>query len=88
VDGEGCELFQPATYTERIEQATQMVQELEIAPLVLIDEMDNAVWCTYGPAPNSAYLIGTDGRIVEKQGWYEPQAMETAIKDYLAGEGG
>ena len=73
------------TYEERVAQAIQMVQELEITVPVLIDEMDNPLWCTYGPAPNIAYLIGTDGRIVEKQGWYQPEQMEAAIEKYLAG---
>ena len=50
---------------------------------VLVDEMDNPVWCTYGAMPNSAYLIGTDGTIVEKQAWYKPQLMEEAILSYL-----
>ena len=49
--------------------------------------MDNPVWCTYGPAPDIAYLTGTDGRIVEKQGWYQPQLMEAATIDYLTGDG-
>ena len=51
---------------------------------MLVDEMDNPLWCTYGPAPDIAYLIGTDGKIVEKQGWYNPEEMEAAIVDYLA----
>lgn len=49
---------------------------------VLVDEMDNPLWCTYGPAPDIAYLIGTDGKIVEKQGWYDPEQMESAILAY------
>ena len=82
VDEEGCSLLQPTNYGERVAQATQMAQELNITVPVLVDEMDNAVWCTYGPAPNSAYLIGIDGTIIEKQDCYQPQIMETAIIDY------
>jgi hypothetical protein len=83
VDKQGNPLSQPTTYDERVAQATQMVQELGITTPVLIDEMDNPVWCTYGPAPNMAYLIGTDGRILEKQQWYQPQQMEAAIIKYV-----
>jgi len=83
MDKEGCALTQPTTYEERVAQATQMVQELGVTVLVLIDEMDNPVWCTYGPAPNIAYLIGTNGKIVEKESWYQPQEMEAAIETYL-----
>jgi hypothetical protein len=50
---------------------------------VLIDEMDNPVCCTYGPAPNMAFLICTDGRILEQQHWYQPQQMEAAIAKYV-----
>ena len=82
-DKEGRSLTQPATYEERVTQATQMIQELGITVPVLIDEMDNPVWCTYGQASNIAYLIGTSGTVVEKQGWYQPLSMEAAIKSYL-----
>jgi len=60
-----------------------MIQEIGITVPVLIDEIDNPVWCTYGPAPNIAYLIDRDGIIVEKQGWYQPDLMEIVIDKYL-----
>jgi hypothetical protein len=60
-----------------------MVRELGITIPVLIDEMDNPLWCTYGPAPNIAYLIDSDGKIIGKQGWYDPQLMKVAIEEYL-----
>jgi len=53
---------------------------------VLVDEMDNALMCTYGPAPNIAYLIGTDGKIIAKRGWYQPIQMEVAVREYLGNE--
>ena len=80
----GEPLTQPSTYQERVAQSTQMARELSITIPVLIDEMDNPLWCTYGPAPDIAYLIGTDGRIVAKQGWYEPTLMKAAIEAYLS----
>ena len=45
--------------------------------------MDNPLWCTYGPAPDIAYLIGMDGTVVEKQVWYQVELMEEAIINYL-----
>ena len=81
--GEGNPLAQPVTYEERVQLAARTIAEEGLTVPVLVDRMDNPVWCTYGPAPDIAYLIGTDGRIVEKQGWYQPQLMETAIIDYL-----
>ncbi len=84
-DAEGNPVYQPQTYEARLELARKTVTEEGIEVPVLVDEIDNPIWCTYGPAPNIAYLIGTDGRIVEKQGWYQPELMEAAIEKYLAG---
>jgi len=50
---------------------------------VLVDEMDNPLSCTYGPAPDIAYLIGTDGTVVKKQFWYQAPRMEEAVINYL-----
>ena len=77
---------QPETYQERVRYALRTIEDESLTVPVLIDGMDNAVWCTYGPAPNSAYLIGTDGTVVARQGWYDPAEMELAIQAYL-GEG-
>jgi hypothetical protein len=76
-------LSQPETYRERVEMARRTIAAEEITVTLLVDEMDNPLMCTYGPAPNNAYLIGTDGKIVYKQGWYNPSEMERAIQDYL-----
>jgi hypothetical protein len=84
--GEGNLLAQPVTYEERVKLASRTIAEERITVPLLIDEIDNPVWCTYGPAPNIAYLIGTDGTVVEKQAWYQPQEMEAAILDYLASD--
>jgi len=50
---------------------------------LLVDEIDNPVWCTYGPAPNIAYLIGTNGKIIAKQGWYDPKLFEQELLAYM-----
>ena len=82
-DKEGCSLTQPETYEERVAQASQMVEELGITVPVLIDEMDNPVWCTYGQAPNNAYLVDTSGKIIETESWYQPQEMAAAMETFL-----
>ena len=82
-DKDGDPVSQPLTYEERVELARKTVAEEPISSQVLVDEMDNAVWCTYGPMPNIAYLIGTNGKIITKQNWYEPEEMEAAIQEYL-----
>ena len=77
---------QPEAYQERVRNARKTVEAEALSVPVLVDGMDNAVWCTYGAAPNSAYLIGKDGAVVAKQGWYDPAGMERAIQAYLAEE--
>ena len=61
-----------------------MKKQLDISLPVLVDEMDNRVWCTYGPAPDMAYLIDTDGTVLLKQCWYQPGPLEEAFKSYLS----
>ncbi len=52
---------------------------------MLVDGMDNAVWCPAGPAPNIAYLLGRAGTIVTRQEWYVPSAMADAVAGLLDG---
>ncbi len=87
VDAAGCDIIQPVSYKERVATARQMAEELGITVPVLIDEMDDAVWYIYGPAPNLAYLIDSQGKVHLKQGWFQPDEMEKAIIDYLKGSG-
>ena len=59
---------QPRTYDERVANAEDMVRLIEGNQLLLIDDLgqgnkSNPLWCTYGPAPNSAYLIRQDGNL-------------------------
>jgi hypothetical protein len=82
-DEEGNPIYEPQTYEERLELAIKTINVEGITVPVLVDEMDNPLWCTYGPAPNIAYLIGTDGKIVARQGWYNPEEMESSILAYL-----
>jgi len=85
-DEEGNPVYQPMTYEERLELARKTAADEKIDMPVLVDEIDNPVWCTYGPAPNIAYLIGTEGRIITKQGWYNPEQMESAIQAYIGND--
>jgi hypothetical protein len=65
--------------------ASRFIEDAEVVMPVLVDEIDNPLWCTYGRMPNMAYLIGADGRIVLRQEWNDPGGMEDAIPDYLEG---
>lgn len=83
MDEEGNPVGQPQAYEERLELAQKTAAAEEISLPMLVDEIDNPVWCTYGPGPNIAYLIGTDGKIVIRQTWYDPKLMEQGITEYL-----
>jgi hypothetical protein len=83
-DANGNPVNEPKTYGERVDLAMKTVADENLTVPVLVDAMDNAIWFTYGPAPNIAYLIGTDGKIVFKQTWFDPVQMEMEIAKYLA----
>ncbi len=82
-DRSGAPVNQPDTFEERMGLARKVVSEEGLELPVLVDEMDNPVWCTYGPAPNIAYLISTEGRIALRQPWYDVAGMEKAIRKLL-----
>ncbi len=84
-DTEGNPVGQPGTYEERVALARQTAEDEDMTVLLLVDGMDNAVWCTYGPAPNAAYLIAQDGTILTRQTWYDPPAMADAVAGLLDG---
>ena len=63
--------------------ARKTIEEAGLAALVLVDEIDNLLWCTYGRMPNNAYLIGMDGRVVTRQEWNNPTEMDSEIRRYL-----
>ena len=79
----GNPIAQSLTYEARLELAHQTIIEAGVKVPVLVDEIDNPVWCTYGPAPNSAYLIGIEGSIILKQSWYDPTQVEKVLINYL-----
>jgi hypothetical protein len=61
---------QPQTYGERLQLASILQNQFPLNVPVLLDLPCNMWWNTYGPAPNNAYLIQSDGRIFRKHGWF------------------
>jgi hypothetical protein len=83
---------QSTTFEQRLEAAEAIAPLLEGDQLVLIDELAppasvDPVWCTYGPAPNSAFLIRQDGILKVVQAWLDVEAMEAAILRLLGEPG-
>jgi len=84
-DAEGNPIEQPTMYEERVAMAIKTIEEAGLAMPVLVDEIDNPLYCSYGRRPNNAYLIGMDGRVLLYQEWNLPDEMEAAIQQYLDG---
>jgi len=79
---------QPRTYDERVFLAAAMATAVEGAQTLLVDDLtpgsrNNPLWCTYGPAPNSAYLIDRNGVFRVVQQWVDTPALEAAIDQLL-----
>jgi hypothetical protein len=80
------EYSQPNTYGERLEVARQVTHDG--SQLLLVDdlapqELNNPVWCTYGPAPNAAFLIAQDSTVHSAHLWFDPETMRASIEDLL-----
>ena len=82
-DAKGTPVSQPKLYEERVAVAAKTIAEAKITMPVLVDEIDNPLWCTYGRLANSGFLIGMDGRIVTRQDWNDGRGLERAINSYL-----
>jgi thiol-disulfide isomerase/thioredoxin len=74
---------QAKSMSERIAVAKKCAQAMKLDVPVVVDTMDNSAWKAYGSAPNCAYLIGTDGKIAARNGWFNGQAMHAAIEQLL-----
>jgi hypothetical protein len=81
---------QPQSYTARVANAQATLAVVPKDMSLLVDDLsthnatgNNPVWCTYGPNPNGAWLIGQDGQTVLGQNWFEESEMEPAIKSIL-----
>jgi hypothetical protein len=90
-EGPYSSLHQPHTYEERVANAKQLELDPE-SQLLLIDDLapgalNNPVWCTYGPAPNAAFLIAQDGIIYAAHDWLDVPSMQGSIDALLEAKG-
>lgn len=65
---------QPKTYGERKATAQNMDRALDIDANILLDNPENDWWQHFGPAPNIAYLVDTNGVIIAKNSWFNDTA--------------
>jgi hypothetical protein len=66
---EGVLYEQPDTYGQRLEMVDSLLANYTVVPEILVDGPCNNWWLNYGPAPNNAYLIDTNGIVRAKHGW-------------------
>jgi len=79
---------QPTNYESRVDLARETDALLKGERLMLIDEKRpksraNPVWCSYGPMPNTAYVIATDGTLRIVQMWENVEEIKEAIDQLL-----
>jgi hypothetical protein len=86
----GILFAQPATYGQRKAMVDTMNAHLTINAPVLVDGPCNEWWSHFGPAPNNAYLIDTNGVVRAKNGWYNrlPDNMWCSIDTLLGTSSG
>jgi hypothetical protein len=77
------------TYDGRVALADEIEALLEGNQLMLVDELtpeqrNNPLWCSYGPAPNSGYLIDQTGKLRVVNVWIDVNEMEETIDAILA----
>jgi hypothetical protein len=70
---------QPHTLAERRALARQYADRFDSVTTILVDTIDNASWIARGKAPNVGLLVGADGVVRERQGWFDAAAMDAAL---------
>ena len=78
---QGILYAQPTTYQERKNIVNDMLQAMTINVPVFLDNPCNEWWSTYGPAPNNAYLIDTDGTVFAKHPWFDKNPIDYILCD-------
>jgi hypothetical protein len=70
---------EPATFAQRVELARRFRSEVPGAIRVLVDPLDNRTAKAYGELPNSAYVIGRDGKVTLKLAWAAVNDVEREL---------
>lgn len=81
---------QPATYGQRVKMVDTLNAHLNVNSIILVDGPCNEWWSHFGPAPNNAHLIDTNGIVRAKNGWFdqEPVSMWCSIDSLLGTNSG
>jgi len=80
---EGLARAQPRTLEERGKLADEFKDRLRLSVPVVLDDMRNQAWETFGGGPNMALLVDRDGVVHAKQGWFDDDEMQEEIERFL-----
>ncbi|MBI3511669.1 MAG: T9SS type A sorting domain-containing protein [Bacteroidetes bacterium] len=70
---------QETNYLQRKSEAEDLIHLYRPSCPLLIDQPGNEYWRNFGPAPNNAYLINTDGVVYSKYGWFDQSKQQIVI---------
>lgn len=74
---------QPTTMAERLAIVKTFQNRYPMEAAVLVDSMDNVAWRALGRSPNAALLADRDGKVLLRQGWFDPEKLEEEIAKRL-----
>lgn len=73
---------QPKTAEERLTLARLFTERVDHGTPILVDGIDNKAAEALGAGPNIGLLVNTDGRVIHRQGWFDPNAMTRAFLEF------
>lgn len=75
------EKFSHHDLAESFEERVAHAKKVGRGPGVIeaVEPLDNPFWCTYGTAPNAAYLIGQDHRFHAVHDWFDAPTLVGSI---------
>lgn len=84
----GLDRRQPTDLETRQKLAEEYKDLLRVEVPIVVDEMTNEGWEALGGGPNMGLLIGRDGTVAVKHGWFDGETMDRSIEHYLSQQGG
>jgi hypothetical protein len=84
----GLDRRQPTDLETRQRLAEEYKDLLRVDVPIVVDPMTNAGWEALGGGPNMGFLIGRDGKVEVKHGWFDGETMDRSIEHLLSQEEG
>ncbi len=83
INRKGSRWPQSTSAQERTDHAKKSKEQLEIVLPMVVDSFDNAVWQAYGRAPSPAFVLDSQGQVVESMVWIDPKRIRRALNKLL-----